>query len=69
MNNTQKQKFMVGALTYLNDRKYFCCGGCGCDDPNNCGEGCDGTNCGCDDPGGIFECCGCDDSCTYDADV
>lgn len=59
------QNFMVGMLTYIS-KHYLFSDGCGCDDPNGCVEGCDGTGCGCDDSGGIFECCGCDDSCTYD---
>ena len=58
----------VGDLVFLRgfNRLFMSSDGCGCDDPNNCGEGCDGTGCGCDDPGGTFECCGCDDSCTHD---
>lgn len=66
---TLNQNFMVGALTFLNNNQFNCNSGCGCDDPNNCSEGCDGTGCGCDDPGGTFECCGCDDDCTYDASL
>lgn len=67
--NSKSQNFMVGMLVYMG-KHCLCDNGCGCDDPNGCGEGCEGTGCGCDDVGCVFDpSCGCDDSCTYEIDL